>query len=485
MTLDRRWVLAGALFALSMIAYGFFSQSPAGPNTTTRVFAAISLVHDGDATIDEFAHLTIDKAQFGDHYVTDKAPGMTIMALGPVAIVSVASDKDIKDMDYTFQDVEFRSFMQRSTRLSSWLSSGLLTALAVSVMYLLASRLLVSHTAGLVSAVAFGFATPMWGWATTFFGHAAAASLLFLAFAAIVTATEPNRSSRDRHIFAGLGGLCLGSAFVVEHTAALPGFIIGLFALYQLRDWTWVERGGALLWGAVGAAVALSMLIGYNLIAFGHPFQVGYQGVVGFEGMDEGVLGLTYPKINVIWEIVFGSYRGVLWVAPVLVITPIGFWLGWRFPQFRSLIVVCLLASLVTLLLNASYYYWHGGASTGPRHLTPALPFLTLFLGLAWREASGRLKRVFIVLLGSSVAVGMLSAATSMFAPSYHAYPLFEWTLARLLEMNVRIMPARALGIGPGWLLAPFVVMFVAALTALFVSARRWDAAGRVTTAPG
>ena len=40
----------------------------------------------GDARIDEFRNLTIDKAEFDDHVYLDKAPGMTLLALPAAAV---------------------------------------------------------------------------------------------------------------------------------------------------------------------------------------------------------------------------------------------------------------------------------------------------------------------------------------------------------------------------------------------------------------
>jgi len=75
------------LFLLVWLSVAWFGSWELNPNNATRMFAALSLVEQGDATIDEYAPLTIDKAQFGPHAYLDKAPGMTLMALPAVAIV--------------------------------------------------------------------------------------------------------------------------------------------------------------------------------------------------------------------------------------------------------------------------------------------------------------------------------------------------------------------------------------------------------------
>jgi hypothetical protein len=58
------------------------------------------------------------------------------------------------------------------------------------------------------------------------------------------------------------------------------------------------------------------------------------------------------------------------------------------------------------LLINSGYAYWDGGASTGPRHITPMLPFIGLALVPLW-ETCGR-----------SLRLGLLAFATVSFALS-------------------------------------------------------------------
>ena len=60
------------------------------------------------------------------------------------------------------------------------------------------------------------------------------------------------------------------------------------------------------------------------MIAFGTLFKLGYEGVVGWNGMQQGLFGITYPKPLVLLKILFGLRRGLIWVAPVLVLAPFG-----------------------------------------------------------------------------------------------------------------------------------------------------------------
>ena len=87
-----RWQgLGGLRFGLFLLVWfsaAWFGSWELNPNNATRLFAAIRMVEDSTATIDPFAPLTIDKAQFGAHAYLDKAPGMTLMAMPAVAMTN-------------------------------------------------------------------------------------------------------------------------------------------------------------------------------------------------------------------------------------------------------------------------------------------------------------------------------------------------------------------------------------------------------------
>ena len=109
-----------------------------------------------------------------------------------------------------------------------------------------------------------------------------------------------------------MAGLALGWAVVVEYQAVLAGSVIGLWALWRHR------ADPKVLLPLLAAGVAgLLPLFAYNLFAFGTPFRIGYSGVVGFEGMNHGLFGLTFPRIAVLREILIGPTRGIVWADQI------------------------------------------------------------------------------------------------------------------------------------------------------------------------
>ncbi len=408
------------LFLLVWFSCAWLGSWEGNPNNATRLFAAVSLVEDGDATIDEFAPLTIDFARFGDHYYLDKAPGMTLTALPAVAVVTAVTGVRSADVPLRQGDPAFSRFMLARQWAATASGPAVLTAVAAVLLFDLALGLTGRAGAALVASLAYALGSPIWGWSTTLFGHASVAALYVIAVWAVWRGTA---DAQARPGLALLAGAALGWAVVVEYQAVLAGSVIGVWAL--VRAWPRLERWRLIGIAVAGGVAALVPLAIYNLVAFGTVFRLGYQGVVGWEGMDQGFFGLTTPSLQVLREITVGPRRGLLWVAPVMLFAPVGLALLWREQATRGLAIAVSVAAAIVLLVNASYYYWHGGNSTGPRHAMPVAGLLGIGLGTYWASLGTRRERVFVGgLLAVSMVINLMIAAGDVMAPPDYKYPL-------------------------------------------------------------
>ena len=172
------------LFLLVWVSCAWFGWWEMNTNNAVRVYAAISLVEDGDATIDEFDSATIDKSRVGDHLYLDKAPGMSLMALPAVAALHLLSPQRSKTLTKTFFDPDFSSFIRARTRLAVATGPAILTALATVLLFDLALTITGSVSGALAAALGYALATPAWGWSTTLLGHAPVAALYVIALSA-------------------------------------------------------------------------------------------------------------------------------------------------------------------------------------------------------------------------------------------------------------------------------------------------------------
>ena len=440
------------LFALVWLSCAWFGSFELNPNNATRLFGALALVERGEARIDRYQAMTVDKGQFaqksGRHFYMDKAPGMTLMAAPAVWATNVVTGGKSFDQVIDMANPKFSAFL----RLRLWLAvasgAALLTAFAAVLLLDLGTGITGSPAAGVFAALGYALGSIVWGWSTTLLGHAPVAALLLIATWAIWRGTS---STRDlgRWRYPVVAGAALGWAVVIEFPSALGGVAVGIWALYRSRVAPWPVRRRLYGIAVATAAVAVLPLLAYNQLAFGTPFMLGYQGVVGFGGMNEGLFGLTYPKPEALYGISIGLRRGLLWVAPVLVLGVAGLVRMVRDRATRDLGWLAVAVVLIVLSVNASYAYWDGGAATGPRHSVPAIPFLALGLAPLWASLSRRRGKVSAAaLLGLSVLINLVIASTDIFAPETMAAPF--WT-RNFMDMFVHGRLATVPNLFWGW----------------------------------
>lgn len=432
---DRK--TAFALFFILLTTYEFIGpgDSTVNSNVVTRMGLIYAILDNHTLVIDPFAPFTVDKAEFDGHYYLDKSPGLSLMALPPVGVFLSA----LRALDISTAPIVAGNVTKSYTAtvwLAGFVTSALFTALAAVALYLLARYCRASRPAALFGALVFGLATPITGWATTFFSHATAGSCLFTAFALSVLATDPSGLGR-RDFAAGLliGGL-LSWSIVVEFTSAPVVVVLAGFGLYRLSLLQIGRIKRLALGAAIGGVTAILPLALYNDLAFGSIFHIGYQNLVSFRGMNEGFFGISLPSLVVLWQITFGPYRGILWISPFLILAPFAYLAAFRHLP-KGIALVSLLVPTIYFLINSGYYYWDGGFSTGPRHVTPALPFICLAFVPLW-DVAGRTVRVPLsILAGLSGVLSLICASVSMTAPKVFSVPLFQYIIPQFLDGRV------------------------------------------------
>ena len=194
---------------------------------------------------------------------------------------------------------------------------------------------------------------------------------------------------------------------------------------------------------AAGGAIAAAILLAYNTAAFGSPFHLGYASEEGFEQLQTGLFGISRPEWWRVREILIGSYRGLLPIAPLVAVMPIGLAL---LAASRRRVAPAMAAAAIGvfyLVLNASYFYWEGGWAFGPRQVMPALPFLALGLAPLWDgwKAAGR-----VVLAGAwlwGAALTLVAVSTTPQPPASIMRPVSELMVPAFLEGHLALNTQR------------------------------------------
>jgi hypothetical protein len=412
-----------AFLALWLLQAATYFVPGATWNPVTRLALTHAVVDRGTFSIDDFADATGDRARVGDHWYTDKSPMASFVAVPAYALVrslhrlAGRPPPGFRVSKATPEVPAVRiepngSFTQLLYACAVAVGGLPFALLGVLLVRFLARRFTLAAAALGTGVTLLG--TPLYPYATTFYGHVLAACALFFAVELLDAAPRP---SALRHWGAGAA---LGFSVTTEFLTALPAAVVAGWALFLHRGRAgWLSRALQL---AAGAAVPLGVLAAYNTACFGAPWRTGYHYVVldtFVEGHARGLMGVGLPQPEALWGLWFSPERGLAVVAPVTLLAAVGLIQAVRRRPGDRALAALGLAFLALFVANSGYYMWWGGASAGPRHLVPALPALAVGVASLW---DARRWRWLVVLLGVlSVAVMVLFAAVGVEAPEHGA----------------------------------------------------------------
>ena len=174
-------------------------------------------------------------------------------------------------------------------------------------------------------------------------------------------------------------GLLAAYAAVIELQVGPVSAILGFYLLAQCLGAR--SATGCLAIFFVGALLPTVLLLIYNQLAFGSPWDMGYfhHATRQFAQVHnpDNPLGLTRPDWSKLVPLLWGRYRGLSFYAPILFLAVPG-WVVLLIRRRWDVAIVSLLTVAAVFLVNLSYPEWTGGWSTGPRLLVPLLPFAML-----------------------------------------------------------------------------------------------------------
>ncbi|MDB6151730.1 MAG: hypothetical protein JWL90_183, partial [Chthoniobacteraceae bacterium] len=302
--------------------------------------------------------------------------------------------------------------------LNAWLTTvcsvGVVSALACVMFFRLARDLSNGEMLPAVLAtLAFAFGTTFFPFATILFDHALTASLLLGGFYFLRCGESP-----VSHV---LAGLCAGFAAVTNYVAAIAVIFLGFYALLSVgsarRNWR-----AAFLYTA-GVAGPFLLICAYGWVCFGSPFKINndFQNPL-FKDTGGALFGMfpiprsigaLYRLAYVAVLLVASPFRGVILLAPVLLMGVYGIFIWLREKSHVSEARLCLAIFGFFFVVNMTFNGYHGGFSAGPRYLVPGLPFLALPLVVAF----ARWRKITAVLGVVSVCIQLLLTATDAQSP--------------------------------------------------------------------
>jgi hypothetical protein len=391
---DRRSerLLALGIFALLLASYAYFYQG-GGWNENSRMDLVRAIVEDHSFSIDRYHTNTGDKAKFGGHYYSDKAPGLSLFAIPAYALARAI-----------FGSLDEHTFLVVASYIVTVLTVGLGSALLGALLFLTLRKLGASRRGATIAALGWGLGSIAFPFSTMLFSHQLTALLLFASFVLLFRCRE-----KYSDWLSVAAGVVAAAAVLTEFPALGAVGLLGVYAAERDRRW---RRVLTFLAGALGPALVLGV---YLTVAFGGPLAVGY----GFladagsraEQLDRGVFGVTLPQLGRTVELLIGRYRGLLPYSPVMLLATVGIFSAFAVlrrhrkraragdasieidpvpmiePERIRELWLAAGVGIYYVLFVSSYTWWQGGSSFGSRHLVPMLPFLALPLGWVadWR----------------------------------------------------------------------------------------------------
>ncbi len=353
-----------SVFLLLVGSYAFFWHSRDW-NTASRLILTYALADRGTVCLDGLDRQTGDIALFQGHYYCDKLPGFSLLAMVPYGLARVAFGLPAHPLDSAAKEYWPADY---------WVTlgtSGLFTAITAVLLMRMARDMGCTPRRTALVGLAYGLATPAYVYATLAYGHQLSAFALTASFYLLSRRGAGRAAAR----FMAAGFLAAYAA-VTELQVGPASAILGIYVVVEcLRR----RRGpDDLTCFAIGAAVPTLILLAYNMLAFGSPWEMGYfhEATAQFAKVHNrrNPLGLRMPDPTLVVPLLWGEYRGLLFYAPILVLA----FPGWLLLAARRRFDMAVLSSAIAaaiFVVNLSYPEWTGGWSTGPRLLVPLLPF--------------------------------------------------------------------------------------------------------------
>ena len=357
------------IFLMVGIGYGYFSTER-DVNINSRLALVKAFVDEGRFEIDSYHGselYTNDMAVFNGHYYSDKAIGTAVLGI------------------FAYYPVRW-IYVHEGIRLTPRLFREWLTFLAISLetafiapfLYILIKQITASTTRSFLITLAISFGTPLYKYATGFYGHSLAAVLYFLAFLIWFYA------KRDQSIslpLTFLSSLFLGFMVITEYPTVVLVFLLSFYILYTLYQSRQLSNWKIYALMAAGFGIPIGLLFYYNYSIYGTLFTTTYSHEylqIWKLEHSKNFMGIGFPNLKVFFYETFHPSLGIFWQSPVLLLAIIGYFFMAKKEEYRAELYFSVSAIVLYILLFSGYFDWFGGVSFTPRHLVPLMPLFAL-----------------------------------------------------------------------------------------------------------
>ncbi len=447
------------LFVIVIVSQSVVFHKVPYDNVASRTNIVLSVINHGTFQIDAYHENTLDKAFRSGRYFSDKAPGGALLAALLLYV-------PVKTLNFTG--------LQISDEVVRYFARILVVSFPVGIMALLmfnwASDLVKSHSLRMLPVLFYALGTPAYPYSTLFYGAQTAAAFGFFAFLLIIMPLGNKEGPNKKFFYRGfLAGALASFSAASVYPAALLWILCFLFTIFLKKS-----KASILSFIAGSIPIALGVAL-YHQICFGGILQTGYQ----YKFLEhhaqmhsEGFFGITVPSAAALWGITFSVEKGLFYYAPHLLFGIAGLFYVLK-SKWKSAALFCITIIFTFILFNSAFQDWKAGWTFGPRHLLPAIPYMTIGSFFFLKVASTRknpekyfLISVYFCLGIVSMFPTFLAAFTTPHIPLSFESPVFEFLVPIFMKGYSVISPVSMAGLPPQS--APAILFVFIALLMLY-----------------
>lgn len=378
---SRDWRIASLLFLLISSAYFATGAGITSSNDGSHYALVRAIVDKHSFEISDYLEYTEqqDYAFLGDQKFSDRPPGTAFVtapfyaasAFLPPPLTKLASKHDADN-----------------PRLIYVLIVPVLTAslAAVALFWLLRAHFNLSEGVSVLTTLAFAFGTMTWKYGSLLYSHATSGILVILIIVILLKHFRDAADSPSAKFDFWLGVL-LGTTVLMDYTNIVFLGFVGIWYLWQLK--TWPQRVKSALLLALGGLIPGAILMGYNTLNFGGPFELSTFHVDTTRWPQN--TSFLHDFATPIWVglpamLFWGSdNQGFFWLAPISLLGLLGLVPLWRKSRHDSFLIV---GSFMAMLLLFSTSTTFNPATNDGRYLAPFLGlwFVVVAFGIQYAQ---------------------------------------------------------------------------------------------------
>ncbi|MEM9023398.1 MAG: hypothetical protein AAGB22_06635, partial [Bacteroidota bacterium] len=277
---------AAFFFLVQLFLAAYYLDLWKGPNAMSRALPVLAMLEDGTLRIDPYHEATMDKSVVDGHYYSDKAPLPSFLVMPAYGALRLVGLIDAANQ-------------VPGSRTIFLLGAFICGSVPFAWMALLLFRNLPDHPSRIALAVLPLFGSMLFAFSGTFYSHVLAAALVLTAYIHL---------TRTGNVLKA--GIWLGLAILTEYPT---GWLLAVWAVLLLVRHRQLRP---VAWFLAGAAPGLLALGLYNYFTTGSPVDFLYNHVATESFVSEH-MGFSYPRVDALIGLAFGSYRGLLFYWPV------------------------------------------------------------------------------------------------------------------------------------------------------------------------